>query len=86
LSAAQRIKMNARSYVKVYIRRGKVKRGTCEVCGSADTQPHHEDYTQPLKVRWFCRQHHLEHEGKKERKAKRAGHEVGASEQTERVW
>jgi len=29
------------------------------------TQMHHEDYTQPLKVRWFCRKHHSEHEKRK---------------------
>lgn len=67
----QRFRNNARRYVNVYISRGKVKRGFCEVlgCGSSNTQPHHEDYSKPLDVRWFCREHHLAHEGKKMRKS-----------------
>lgn len=58
------MKANARRYVNVYLERGKIQRGKCETCGAEDTQPHHEDYTKPLQVRWFCREHHLAHEGK----------------------
>lgn len=67
LSEAQRVRDNARSYVRVYIKRGKITPGPCEVCGSAEVQPHHEDYSQPLAVRWLCRVHHLEKHGKKSR-------------------
>jgi hypothetical protein len=42
------------------VARGKLKRGTCEVCGSKRTQGHHEDYSKPLEVRWLCREHHDE--------------------------
>ena len=69
-SSIQRLKTNARRYVKVYIERGIVQRGLCETCNSPDTQAHHEDYSQPLAVRWFCRAHHLQHEGKVVRKSK----------------
>lgn len=30
----------------------------CEVCGSLDTQRHHDDYSKPLEVRWVCPLHH----------------------------
>jgi len=36
----------------------KLKRQPCEVCGSLDTQAHHDDYSKPLEVRWLCQLHH----------------------------
>lgn len=59
LTPGQRMKDNARSYAGVYLRRGKLTRRPCEVCGEA-AQMHHEDYSKPLSVRWLCRAHHLE--------------------------
>lgn len=50
----------ARSYANVYLKRGKLKKQPCAVCGSEKSQMHHEDYTKPLLVRWLCRKHHLE--------------------------
>ncbi|HXJ61834.1 MAG TPA: hypothetical protein VNU68_34775 [Verrucomicrobiae bacterium] len=50
--------MNCRSYANVYQRRGKIVPQVCEVCGSPDTQKHHDDYSKPLVVRWFCQQHY----------------------------
>jgi transposase-like protein len=36
----------------------------CESCARPDTHAHHDDYDQPLQVRWLCpachRQHHKE--------------------------
>jgi hypothetical protein len=37
-----------------------MERGACEVCGVANAQAHHDDYTKPLDVRWFCQAHHGE--------------------------
>lgn len=54
-----RIKNNARAYAKVYLRRGHLQRGPCEVPGCAErAEMHHDDYTKPLEVRWLCREHH----------------------------
>jgi len=61
LSPEQRAKANARSYLNIYIRRGKIKKGVCEVCASKKAEAHHEDYSKPLVVKWLCRKHHLEH-------------------------
>ena len=40
---------------------GTLKRLPCSVCGKANSESHHEDYSQPLEVIWFCRAHHAAH-------------------------
>jgi hypothetical protein len=59
MTAEQRYKDNARSYANVYLRRGKIEKVACEICGKPG-QMHHDDYSKPLDVRWLCRPHHLE--------------------------
>lgn len=46
------------------IRSGVLHRCPCEVCGSPNTQAHHDDYGKPLDVRWLCSRHHREHHRK----------------------
>jgi len=53
-------KATARCYANEYLRRGKLEKQPCQVCGSEDSQKHHEDYSKPLDVVWLCRKHHLE--------------------------
>lgn len=53
-----RARKAARNAVGQKIRRGQMERGKCEVCGSTDTQAHHEDYGKPFDVRWLCDLHH----------------------------
>jgi ribosomal protein S27AE len=50
----------ARAYANVYQRRGKLVPQPCERCQAAGVQKHHDDYTRPLEVRWFCRKCHLD--------------------------
>lgn len=64
LSGEQKLKLNARRYLNVYVERGKVTRMPCVICGSTETEGHHKDYTNPLDVIWYCRLHHLEHHKK----------------------
>lgn len=61
LSEEQRKKANARSYVNVYIRRGLFIKQPCSVCGDVKVEMHHDDYNNPLDVKWFCRKHHMEY-------------------------
>lgn len=59
LSDERRMKMNARAYLRVYIKRGKVKKKPCIICGNEKSEGHHKDYTKPLEVIWLCRAHHM---------------------------
>jgi len=43
------------------VRGGRLKKEPCEVCGSPESQGHHDDYSKPLVVRWLCTAHHAEH-------------------------
>jgi hypothetical protein len=58
LSAMAKKKANARSYLNVFIRRGKIKKLPCEICGDPETKAKHDDYDKPLEARWLCSKHH----------------------------
>lgn len=67
LSEEQRVKKKARTYAAEYTRRGKLKKEPCYICGSPDSERHHEDYAKPLEVKWICRPCHLSiHKNSKE--------------------
>ena len=59
LSDEQREKANARSYLRVYIKRGKIEKLPCLFCGNPNSEAHHQDYSKPLEVTWLCKEHHL---------------------------
>lgn len=56
------IKRKARSYLNHAVRDGRITREPCELCGDSKSEAHHDDYTKPLDVRWFCLKHHRIHE------------------------
>lgn len=63
-SAKSRVK-NAHKWKARYLVRSAVKSGgliktPCEICGDEKVQGHHSDYSQPLKVNWLCKEHHLQ--------------------------
>ena len=60
------IRHAARRAVRTAIKAGRMTRKPCEVCGANRTHGHHDDYTQPLNVRWLCPSHHREHHAKAE--------------------
>lgn len=47
------------------LRAGTVLKQPCVICGETKSDAHHEDYTKPLDVIWFCRKHHAEHHAAK---------------------
>lgn len=57
-------KFKARSKLNYAIRKGRVEKLPCIVCGNEKSQAHHEDYTKPFDVIWLCDIHHKYIEGK----------------------
>ena len=55
----EQAKNTARRAVRSAIAAGTLTRLPCEVCGNT-AQAHHDDYSQPLSVRWLCPIHHNE--------------------------
>jgi hypothetical protein len=53
-----RRRANCRSYTHVLVARGHLTKGPCEVCGISDVEAHHDDYSDPRRVRWLCVAHH----------------------------
>jgi hypothetical protein len=56
-------KNRTRTKTKTAIGIGVLVPAPCEKCGAVNAQVHHEDYENPLDVRWLCRKHHLEYHG-----------------------
>lgn len=58
-------KMLARAAVNRNVRRGRIKKTPCEVCGSTKSEGHHHagyDSQNATNVRWLCKKHHDEAE------------------------
>ncbi len=62
----QRPKHQARWASNKAVEAGKIKKQPCYVCGSFKSEKHHQDYTKPLEVKWYCRKHHRELHAKAE--------------------
>jgi len=58
----QKFKEAVRKLTWKKINEGVLVRLPCEVCKTTENvEAHHDDYYQPLEVRWLCRKHHQEH-------------------------
>jgi hypothetical protein len=63
------LKQKAHSVATVAIKNGRLVAGTCEQCGAVlgrtprrCIHAHHDDYAEPMKVRWLCSHcHHKLH-------------------------
>lgn len=54
------LKIAAHDAVKRAVASGELLRQPCEVCGSETrVAAHHDDYLEPLAVRWLCFAHHV---------------------------
>ncbi len=61
-SGEEQFKVYVRGLTNRAIQMGYLVRGLCEVCNSSENiDAHHDDYMNPLDVRWLCKLHHAEH-------------------------
>ena len=40
---------------------GRLLKKPCQICGKPNAFAHHDDYSKPLDVKWFCNFHHCEY-------------------------
>lgn len=57
----EKMKRDCRDETRRLIRKGLLIQKPCEVCGLEDSQSHHDDYQDPINIRWLCSWHHAEH-------------------------
>ena len=43
------------------LKQGNILKQPCEYCGNKKAHAHHEHYSRPFDVIWFCHFHHMEH-------------------------
>ena len=53
-----RDKLKVRYRFREALKRGKLERQPCFVCGIESADGHHPDYSRPLDVVWLCKDHH----------------------------
>lgn len=53
-----RQRLDAHNAVAYALKTGRISKLPCEVCGLADVEAHHPDYSRPLLVTWLCSPHH----------------------------
>ena len=41
------------------VRSGVLISQPCRICGNVKSVAHHQDYSKPLDVLWYCRKHHM---------------------------
>lgn len=61
LKVVSELRRIAKQAVKSEVRAGRLHAQPCEECGSrSHLEAHHDDYAQPLAIRWLCRAHHAQ--------------------------
>lgn len=61
-SVKNKMKIQVRALTRSYIKVGRLKKQPCEICGTDKAiEAHHDDYAQPMNIRWLCKKHHEEH-------------------------
>jgi predicted nucleic acid-binding Zn-ribbon protein len=53
------VKRKAMVTYRTALKRGKLTRTPCHICGDEKVEGHHPDYSRPLDVVWLCKAHHL---------------------------
>lgn len=59
--AENAVKHSAHQAVYEAIKKGKLQKKVCEICGEPNSRAHHDNYAEKLEVRWLCQFHHSRH-------------------------
>lgn len=51
-------KIRARELLSRAVKRGEIKKEPCIICGDKNSEAHHDNYCNPLKIKWLCKKHH----------------------------
>lgn len=51
--------VRAHGKVQTALKNGLIKKCPCEVCGAKKTEAHHDNYNEPLNIRWLCKKCHM---------------------------
>lgn len=51
-------KVKAHRILQYALKKGRLTKKPCKICGDKRTQAHHPDYSKPLVVKWYCATHH----------------------------
>lgn len=60
VQAAAKARKQTRKNTRRAVKRGKLEKLPCQVCGALEVEAHHHDYSKPLEVTWLCSRHHKE--------------------------
>ncbi len=61
----KRLRNRARWAARHALKRGRIAKGPCAICGEAKVDMHHENYAKPLDVVMLCKRHHAEADRKR---------------------
>lgn len=50
----------AHEIVRNAITNGSLQRQPCVACGNRNSHAHHDDYSEPLDIKWLCHAHHMQ--------------------------
>jgi len=64
-------RVRAQRIIFVGVRNGSIKKKPCRVCGKEKVEAHHDDYSQPYKIMWLCKEHHSERDIQRRKKEER---------------
>lgn len=54
----QQLKNYCRRASHAALRKGLIKKSNCHLCGSIKSEMHHDNYFEPLKIKWLCKSCH----------------------------
>ena len=61
-----KFKIAVRAKARRAVKSGRIIKESCLICDSPNSEMHHPTYFRPYQVKWYCKLHHKEAQGKGE--------------------